>query len=148
MSTPAPTFPGFLTFVRGTMGISTTVLPDSAPVLEDSYALALETVNLAIRISPLNYIKAVYNFAGDAVINEAPDQTDSTFFADLRTKWNILDPISGVVASSGDVSTNQSLTVPEQFSTLTLADLQQFKTPYGRAYLSIAQKYGVLWGLT
>jgi len=148
MTVPAPTFVGFLAFVRRTMGISTAVLPDSGTVLEDSYALALETVNRAIRVSPLNYVKAVYNFAGDALINEAPDQTGQTFFADLREKWNILDPISGVVASSGDVSTNQSLVVPEQFSTLTLADLQQFKTPYGRAYVAIAQQYGALWGIS
>ena len=149
MTALPPTFPGFLVFVRTTMGISPAVLPDADPSLSDAYDLAIETVNRAIQVAaPNSYRSAVYNLGGDVLINAAPDVDGSTFFADLRAKWNVLDPTSGVVQSSNDVSTGQAFVVPEQASTFTLGDLQNLKTPYGRAYVAIAQKYGSLWGLS
>jgi hypothetical protein len=145
----SPTFAGFVAFVRGTMGISSVVLPDAEPCLREAYDLSIETVNRAIQpAAPNMYRSAVYNLGGDIVINTAPDQEGSTYFLDLRAKWNVLDPTSGVVQSSSDASTSQTLTVPEQANTFTLGDLQNLKTPYGRAYLIIAQKYGTLWGIS
>ena len=145
----SPTFPGFVAFVRGTMGISSVALPDAEPCIREAYDLSIETVNLAIKpAAPNSYRSAVYNLGGDILINTAPDQVGSTYFADLRAKWNVLDPTSGVVQSSSDASTSQTLTVPEQANTFTLGDLQNLKTPYGRAYLAIAQKYGSLWGIS
>ena len=107
------------------MGISSVVLPDDSPCLQESYDLSVETVNRAIQVAaPNSYRNAVYNLGGDIVINTAPDVDGSTFFADLRAKWNVLDPTSGVVQSSNDVSTGQAFVVPEQASTFTLGDLQ------------------------
>ena len=149
MTALPPTFPGFLAFVRTTMGVSTAVLPDDSPCLQESYDLSIETVNRAIQVAaPNSYRNAVYNLGGDVLINAAPDVDGSTFFADLRAKWNVLDPTSGVVQSSNDVSTGQAFVVPEQASTFTLGDLQNLKTPYGRAYVAVAQKYGSLWGIS
>ena len=89
MSAAPPTFAGFLVFVRTTMGVSSIVLPDADPCLQEAYDLSIETVNRAIQLAAPNmYRNAVYNLGGDILINTAPDQTGSTFFADLRAKWN------------------------------------------------------------
>jgi hypothetical protein len=53
-----------------------------------------------------------------------------------------------VVVSADDASTSGSFNIPEQFNGLTIGDLQNLKTPYGRQYLAIAQKYGELWGIS
>lgn len=169
--------------------------------------------------STLGYDKAVYNLAGDILINDAPDRlltnssitwlanvatvttsaphglatgttvviagtapaaygvtapiivtgastytyaltgtspgsctqaghTGLTFFADLRRAWNITGFAAGVVQASSDVSTSQTLLVQDAAAGFTLGDLQNLKTPYGRAYLALAQKYGTLWGVT
>lgn len=73
----------------------------------------------------------------------------STFFASLRDQWNIDTVSTGVVSESHDESTGSSFLVPDQMKSFTLADLQNLKTPYGRAYMAFAQKYGqTIWGLT
>ena len=40
------------------------------------------------------------------------------------------------------------MTVPKAFDELTIGNLQNLKTPWGRVYLGIAQSYGTLWGLS
>lgn len=64
------------------------------------------------------------------------------FFSGLRTQWNVLGLVPGVVQSTGDQGTNTSLVVPEFFKTMTLEQLDLIKTPWGRAYLAYAQKAG------
>jgi len=56
--------------------------------------------------------------------------------------------VSGVVSASSDESTSQTLATPEQYTGYTLANLQQTKTPWGRAYLGIAADWGPVWGLS
>ncbi len=69
------TLAGFLTFVRSQMGISTVVLPDASPSIAASYLESVEIVNLAILdASTLIYDLAVYNLAGDILINNASDK--------------------------------------------------------------------------
>jgi hypothetical protein len=145
-----PTVAGFITFIRKVMGINTTVLPDSAPVISMAFAVSLEIVNRAIQcVSPLMYELAVYNLAGDNLVNYAQDTPPSTYFADLRASFNTLGFVSGVISASNDVTTGQSLVVQEAAKNFTLANLQQLKTPWGRAYLGIAQDYGPnVWGLS
>jgi hypothetical protein len=156
-----PTLAGFLTFVRDVMGITTAQLPDNSPWLALSYCLAKEIVNEAILIaSPLLYQQAVYNLAGSNLLNFTQDQlpivpypanSDSTvgFFAYTRKLYNMLGFVSGIIQAAADESTSESMVVPEQFKDFTVANLQQLKDPYGRAYLGIAQAYGPsLWGLT
>jgi hypothetical protein len=40
------------------------------------------------------------------------------------------------------------MATPDFVKTLTLANLQQLKTPWGRQYLAYAQSAGPLWGLS
>lgn len=144
-----PTEVGFLTFIRTQMQINTTVLPDNSPYIHDSYCAARQIVNIAFaQVSCLIYKLMVYNLAGSNLINFAQDVSGQTFFADLRKKWNLLDFVPGVINSTSDQSTSESLTVPENLTQLTLADLQYLKDPYGRVYLQYAMRYGTLWGLT
>lgn len=151
MTVAPPTRDGFLTFLRCMVGIPTTALPDCSTAVDAAFANALEIVNLQINCaSPLLYGEAVYNLATDYLINWAPDQPGSKFFSDLRGKdgYNITAFTAGVISSTNDESTGETMLVPDFFKQLTLADLQNLKTPYGRAYLAIAQRAGSLWGLS
>jgi len=70
------------------------------------------------------------------------------YFLSLRQRFNLTGFTGGVIASSADESTSQSLLNPEFMKGLTLGNLQNLKTPYGRQYMAFAQDYGQLWGLT
>lgn len=174
MAAGDPTLSGFLTFIRNVMGISTSVLPDNSPVIPMALAVAMSIANPALRSVALPtvdgagqtistgqsiYALAVYNLAGDNLINYAQDASNAppvegssppmAYFAWVRKQWNVNGFVSGVVQSSGDEGTNVSLVVQEAAKNFTLANLQQLKTPYGRQYLAFAQSYGPsTWGLT
>jgi hypothetical protein len=154
-----PTLAGFLTFIRNVMGITTTVLPDDSPVIQWCYQIALDYVNQGLCIGgssspayPTIYAQAVYNFAGDRLISFAQDQPDADpvngsdppmpFFQFSRKQFDINGFVAGVVQSVGDEGTSTSLVVPEAMKGLTFANLQTMKTPWGRAYLAIAQSMG------
>lgn len=140
---------GFIGFIRSDMQIDTIFLPTDSPVIEQSYQLALAVVNQNIRlISPLFYDLAVYNLAADYLINYAPDVAPYTYFADLRASFDCIGFVSGVITSSSDSGTSQSLQTPSQFSELTLSDLQRLKTKYGRRYVEMAQQCSNAWGLS
>jgi len=154
-----PTAAGFLVFIRQQMGISTAVLPDASPYVGWAFDVALEIVNLQLDcISPLIYSLAVYNLAADNLINYAQDlpnapivpgsEPAAPFFQALRESWDITGFVPGVISSSADVSTSESLLVPDFMKGLTLANLQNLKSPYGRAYLAFAQSAGTNWGLS
>ena len=146
--TDQPTIDGFTTFLRGTVGIDPLNLPDNAPVIADAFAVACAWVALPLAPLPI-YALAVYNFGADYVINYAPDQPGRTFFKDTLIGYNISLFTPGVIASSSDDGTAQSRLNPEFMKHLTLGDLQQLKTPYGRAYINIAQQYGAsIWGIS
>jgi hypothetical protein len=144
-----PTLAGFILFIRNVMGISVTVLPDDSPSIQDSFDFSLEWVLCDLKIiAPRIYSQAVYNLAGDALLNYAQDVPGQTFFADTRAAYSINSFQAGVIQSSGDENTNESMVVQEAAKYFTLADLQQLKTPYGRYYLQIAQQYGTVWGIS
>lgn len=89
-----------------------------------------------------------YPLANNPGAETVPGTYSTSFFADLRKQWNIGAITTGVVTETHDESTGTSILNPEQMKQFTLADLQNMKTPYGRAYLAFAQKYGqTLWGL-
>lgn len=148
--TTAPTIGGFLTFIRNVMGVPTSALPDADPSITFAYNFAVEIVNQTINdASALMYTAAVYNLGGDNLINYAQDQPNSTYFTDLRAKWNILKFVPGVVESSSDEGTSVGYVIQEAAKNFTFADIQNLKTPWGRTYIGIAQKYGpTIWGLT
>lgn len=71
------------------------------------------------------------------------------YFTDLRKQLKINSFVPGVVSNTSDLTTSVGLVVPDFFKTLTLEQMDLMKTPFGRAYLMIAQKYGpTVWGLT
>jgi hypothetical protein len=165
------TVAGFTTFIRNVMGITSDFLPDdsAAIVISLNVALAITNPQLALvgipnTTPPVSlYDLAVYNLAGDNLINYTIDPTDAPlvnvvgpngttievgFFESLRYKWGIAGFQPGVVASVSDVTTSTTLEVIEAAENFTLGDLQNLKTPYGRQYLAIAQRYGALWGLS
>lgn len=145
-----PTLAGFLAFVRGQMRVTAVQLPDDDPVISSAYQVAVAICNplLACTFMPSPvYALAVYNLAASNLIEFAQDQTGQCFFEDARKAFHMNDFVAGVVNSSSDEGTSQSLTVPEAFETLTLADLQYIKNPYGRRYLAFAQRFGTLWAL-
>lgn len=137
-------------FLRTSVGITTDALPDDNIAIGISYALAIETVNRYFKaVSPPLYVWAVYNLAAALLFNFALDTPPSTFFADARTKFNINGFVAGVISSASDNGTSAGTVVPASLSQLTIADLQLLKTPWGREYLSIAQKWGPdLFGLS
>lgn len=71
------------------------------------------------------------------------------YFACARRAFRLSSFVPGVVGSTSDLSTSVGLDNPDFFRNLTLDQLQLLKTPWGRNYLAIAQKYGPgVWGLT
>lgn len=151
-----PSLAGFILFIQNVMGISVTYLPTTSPIIAFVYNLAINIVNPALQQLPnadptqsTMYAAAVYNLAGDQLINLAQDQAGQTYFATLRTNFGCNSFVPGVVNSTSDEGTSSSMTVPDSLNQLTVSDLQRLKTPYGRMYLMIAQSYGPsVWGLT
>jgi hypothetical protein len=151
---PPPTLVGFITFIRNVMGINTTVLPDDSFVIGTAFQVALEIVNLQLNCaSAVMYTLAVYNLAGDNLLNYAQDLPDAdvvpgsgdpgmAFFAWTRQQLDLNGFISGVITSVNDQGTGNSMIVQEAAKNFTLSDLQNLKTPYGRQYLAIAQRAG------
>lgn len=178
MSSPgAPSLAGFKAFIRNAMVINTTVLPDNSIYIPWAYQISLRWVNsnlqAVVTFSPLGtsgggpdgidptyptlYTLAVYNLAGDNLVNYAQDLPgalpveggDLPYFANLRATLKIDSFVGGVVSGSSDEGTSVSLAVPKELAEgLTFANLQQMKTPWGRAYLGIAQSFGPsIWGV-
>lgn len=147
------TLAGFTAFLRGVAGIEQINLPNSSPAIPMAYIYAKEIVSLQIeQVSCPLYDLAVYNLATDYLINWAPDPIaggcSPGFFTKLRESYKITAFVAGVIASASDESTAETLVVPESFKNFLLGDLENLKTPFGRAYLAIAQRVGSLWGLT
>jgi hypothetical protein len=156
-----PTQSGFLEFVRVQMGVPTSALPDDSFFLMLSYEIALLTVNQWFNCVglPQIYVQMVYNLGGDILIGNAMDlpsppaptygEPPLGYFANLRRTWNVNGFVSGVVTSANDQGTGATYAVSEALSALTLADLQNMKTPWGRQYLAWAQQFGSgLWGIS
>lgn len=175
MAQPQPTLAGFLTFIRDVMGITTTVLPDASPVIPFALSVSLGIVNPALRAIGIPskdaagvvlntgnfsvFVLAVYNLAGSNLLSYAQDLPGAAkvpgsgkpglaYFAWIRKQWNLNGFVSGVIQASSDESTSQSMVVQEAAKNFTIANLQQLKDPYGRAYLALAQSYGPsTWGI-
>lgn len=156
-----PTLAGFLNFIRTVMQIPAAALPDNSPVITIAFDVSIEIVNPQFNWigASLIYELAVYNLAGSNLLNYATDPLPPTFFINvngtevpyfqaLRQQLGMTSFVAGVIQSTSDESTAESLMVPDALKGLTLANLQQLKDPYGRQYLAFAQDYGSLWGLS
>jgi hypothetical protein len=133
-------------------GLIASSTPDSAAAaaIQVSLWVALDTVTESLNVaSSTIYTLAVYNLGADRLVNYAQDLPNSTFFVGLRAQYSIGVPSVGVVSSATDNGTYATILNPEAMRTLTFADLQTLKTPWGRQYMSFAQMYGSnLWGLS
>ena len=145
-----PNVTDYTAFLRGNVGISVADLPDDSMWITATLGIAIAQVNLALtRLVRPMYCLAVYNLGADRLINFALDLPQRSYFADLRKSLGVTVFAAGLVSSSSDAGTSQSLQVIEAAQKMTLTDLQLAKTPYGRAYMGIAQSYGpTIWGLT
>jgi hypothetical protein len=142
------------------MGIGVAILPDDSIWLPAIYNMSLDVVNILLAgvpqigspTYPNQYAIAVYNFAGDRLIALTPDSdppvmypgTDPPipYFEYLRNKFGIDSFVAGVVTYTADVSTSVSFQVPDWMKTLSMSDMENLKTPWGRRYMAIAQQYG------
>lgn len=144
-----PTLAGFLDFIRNTAGIPTSALPDNSPQIVTAFDVAVDLTLVELQQgSPTIYALAVYNLGVSNLINWALDQNGQTYFADLRKTWNITGFVGGVISSSADQGTSQSLLNPDFMKGLTMANLQQLKDPFGRQWLAYQQSYGTIWGIS
>lgn len=109
---------------------------------------AVDRVLFIPAVAGLEYTLAVYNCAGHILLRITPDQPGQTYFATARQNFGLLAPISGVLSSTADQGTSNSMAVPEQLTNLTIGDLNFYKTPWGREYLAYAQDFGAIGGLT
>jgi hypothetical protein len=136
------------------MGVPSDVLPSTSPYICTSYEYATEMVNYLLDIaSPILYVQAIYNLAGDFLCNMAQDIStlpppDNTYWTNLRTTLGTNSFVPGIINAANDQDTSAALMTPLNLQNLTLGDLQNLKTPWGRMYLSIAQSVGTLWGLS
>ena len=164
-----PSIGGFNSFITNIMAVPNTATYAEPDVVQWAYNFAINWVNQGLKAVPTFaqvswtiYAQAVYNLAADTLINWAQDAPDAPtpypnpvpnqpnigYWQWLRNKFGVLNFVAGVVESSGDQGTSASYQVPEQFATMTIANLGNLKTPFGRAYLGIAGSWGSVWGLS
>lgn len=149
MFAPPPNVTDYTTFLYEVVGIPAVNLPSDAPIIATSLQIATDIVSKAILFASADmYVLAVYNLAADRLINYAPDVTGQTYFRDLRVKLKLLSLSVGVPSAASDQGTSVGLLNPESLKGLTLANLQNLKTPCGRQYLEIAQAFGSIWGVS
>jgi hypothetical protein len=152
---PCPTLAGFTTFVVN-QGIPATVIGPTSEWLVWAFNFAISTVNLKLQavVGP-QYMLAVYYLGMDFLVNWAPDPATPVFYvtadgqttttpwmAYLRQVNETLDNVPGVVSSTADESTSVSMELIAAYENFTIANLQQLKTPWGRAYLGLAAAVG------
>lgn len=71
-----------------------------------------------------------------------------TWFFRARQTFKLNQFVPGLVASAGDQGTSVGIVNPEWTKNIDMASLDYAKTPWGRQYLALAQRFGSLWGLT
>ena len=145
-----PNIADFLSFIYGTVGILSTQLPYTS--IYPQYALD-QALGLVLEVSPrvaIQYTLAAYNCATHILYGITPDQGTWTnangikYFEAARSRdgFSLISPSTGLVASSSDEGTSNALATPDFARGLTIDQLDFFKTPWGRAYLSFIQAYG------
>jgi hypothetical protein len=139
----------FILWIRQIMAVETDVLPDDSPYIITAYLISNEIVNLYLAgVSPILYYQAIYNLGGDILVNITQDVPPSTYWANLRSSLGTNSFIPGMINATNDEDTSAAILTPLGLQNITLGDLQNMKTPWGRMYLSIAQSVGSMWGLS
>ncbi|WP_369065305.1 hypothetical protein [Burkholderia gladioli] len=132
----------FTTFVYN-QGVPEADLPNNSQYLQWAFTMAMNLALVApCSVPSIVYVLAVYNLGMHRLLKVAQDIPPSTFFSQQRTVFKMMAFTAGVIQSSSDESTSNSMVVPEFFKNLTLQDLDLLKTPWGREYLAYAQQFG------
>lgn len=154
MSILGPTQAGFTQFLRDQVQIPANVLPDDSIWITYAYNVSIEVTYRPLAcVSPTMYLLAVYNLGADNLINYTPDDPalaspNDTYFARLRKMFSINTFKAGVIQSTYDEGTGETMVVPDFYKEMQLSNMENLLTPYGRAYLGIVQRLGTLWGLS
>jgi hypothetical protein len=162
-----PTLGEFQTWVYSVMGIPVSVLPNNSVYFTYAFDVACMIVNQQLNCisytppggsGPITnlYVLAVYNLGGSNILQWAQDigppyttyQNGLPYFQYMRQTFGMNSFVGGVVQSTNDERTNVVLATSEALKNLTIADLQYLNNPYGRAYLSFAQRAGTIWGIS
>ncbi len=156
-----PYLGGFIEFVTNVMNPPVPFVPSTSIYVVYAYNIAIQYVNTDLSLVPgalgawTLYAQAVYNYAADTLIAIAQDQpsdpvykNDLKYWAWLRKEYNTLAFIPGIVQSSSDEGTSVGYDLPKGYEGYTIGDIQNTKSPFGRAYLAYASSWGSLWGLS
>jgi hypothetical protein len=163
-----PTLAGFTSWIYTAMGIPLINLPTDSVFITYAYNVAIATVNtqlcwLSYCGAPIIYTLAVYNLAGDRLVNYAqdiygapllPNPTANAlpnpigYFALQRQLFKTNDFNAGTVSAASDEGSSVSLATIESLKDITIGQLANLQTPWGRQYLSFASSIGELWGLS
>jgi hypothetical protein len=149
----SPNFVDFQSWVQYMMGVPADAMPDVA-TLEMAYD---ESLNLALDDlatiphaagSPSIYALAVYNLGGAILVDIVQDVPPSTFWADLRNKFNTTMFSFSILTSAGDQGTSKGSIVPNFVQGMGPLDMWLYQTPWGRQYMMIAGAWGAIWGIS
>lgn len=143
-----PTLAGYEDFLRNMVEIPESALPLNSPYIEQTFLIAQELVLTDLQFLQDVYTWAVYNLACHFLVCQCPDQPNSTYFADLRKKFGTMNFTPGLIQESHDETTGQSWMVPDVFKRLNVRELAYLKTPWGQAYMGIAQMGYPLYGIS
>lgn len=144
-----PNVADLTTFVQTVAGIPESALPAGSPYLQWALSYSKELTLEALRcVGSDFYCFAVYLLATSFLVNWCPDQSGQLYFQNLRKQWNLTGFKAGVISSTADEATSESLLTPEFLSGLTLQQLQALGDPYGRQWLSMMQGMSNLWGIS
>jgi hypothetical protein len=148
-----PNFTDFQAWVANMMGVPSTEMPDTATLqmaYDESLNLALDDLaNIPYQPgSPSLYALAVYNLGGAILVDIVQDVPPSTYWSDLRTKFNVtMFPLS-IVTSAADQGTSKGAVVPRFVQEMMPMDFWLMQTPWGRMYMQIAGGWGSVWGIS
>ena len=147
-----PNLTDFLTFLSNQVQIPSAALPAGSPW--PGYALA-QAIGLVVNPPappvPVAYSLACYNGATHILFNITPDQPGETYFTNARSTagFGLVQPSMGLIGAASDQGTSSTTVVPDWAKTLTIGQLDFYKTAWGRSFLAWNQSYGpTIWGLT
>jgi hypothetical protein len=151
-----PNIADFNDFIANSMQVPASALAPGSPYPQFALSRGIDIVfNLPGIVSQLEYTQAVYNCAAHFLISLTPDvipvvvyQDNLGFFTYTRQSLDLNSFQAGVISSSSDESTSNSMTIPESLTNLTVGDLDFLKTPWGRQYIAYAQDFGQIAGLS
>lgn len=146
-----PNLADFLTFLSTSVQIPSSALPSGSEWPGYAFNQIMALILQPPGASGITYSLAAYNGATHILFEITPDQAGQTYFADARGKngYGLIVPSTGLVNSSSDQGTAQTLATPDWAKDMTVDALEFYKTPWGRQFLAWQQAYGpTVWVLT